>query len=223
MQPEALFVCAQEESARMLLPVLKALGTRVERHRDAMAGLTRLWNWRYDAVIVDCEGGGDEAEVLREVREVGQNRNAVTIAIIGAQEQLEDAYALGAHFVLQKPLASLRVQRMLRVAHGLMVQERRRYARHDCEGAAVILEGARERAAQLVNLSAGGVALQRATSTPLEAVIGLRFVLPGTTHTIAPRGEVMWQRGGRIGVRFTHLNQVDRVRLDRWLAEQPRG
>lgn len=222
MLPEALFVCSQEESARCLLPVLAELGAKVERHHDAMAALTRLWAWRYDAVIVDCEGGGDEAEVLREVREVGQNRNAVTIAIIGENEDPDDAYALGAHFVLQKPLTSFKVQRMLKVAHALITQERRRYARHDCDGPVTVLEGGRERSGGLVNLSAGGAAIQMATSTPVESAIaiGLSFRLPGMAHTITPRGEIVYQKGGRLGVRFTEVNQVDRVRLDRWLQQQ---
>ena len=228
MLPEALIVCSQEESARCLLPVLAELGTKVERHHDAMAALTRLWAWRYDAVIVDCEGGGDEAEVLREVREVGQNRNAVTIAIIGENEDPDDAYALGAHFVLQKPLTSFKVRRMLKVAHALVTQERRRYARHDCDGPVTVLEGGRERAGGLVNLSAGGVAIQMQTSKPVGVensnasanVIGLGFRLPGTPHTITPRGEIVYQKGGRLGIRFTEVNQVDRVRLDRWVAQQ---
>jgi DNA-binding response OmpR family regulator len=120
MLPEALLVCSDVGSARALLPVLEELGIKVERHHDAMAALTRLWTWRYDAVIVDCEGGGDEAEVVREVREVGQNRTAVTIAIIGESEDADIAYSLGAHFVMQKPLTSFRVRRMMRAAHALI-------------------------------------------------------------------------------------------------------
>jgi len=220
MLPEALLVCSHEGSARALVPVLEELGIKVERHHDAMDALTRLWKWRYDAVIVDCEGGGDEAEVLREVREVGQNRNAVTIAIIGETEDPDIAYSLGAHFVMHNPLTSFRVRRMMRAAHGLITLERRRYARHACDGDVTILEGARERAARLVNLSASGCALQRATSSPVSTAIGLRFALPGTAQEIAPQGEIMWQNGGRLGIRFSVVNPLDRARLDRWLQQQ---
>lgn len=222
MLPEALLVCSREESARALQPVLEGLGTHVERHRDTMAALGRLWTARYDAVIVDCEGRGDEAEVVREVREVGLNKNAITIAVIGEDEDPDEAYALGAHFVLRKPLQRVRVERMLRAAHVLISQERRRFKRHLCDGPAEVIAGAAEIHAELVDISHGGVALQLAKTHEIPDEVGLRFTLPDTRDVITPRAVVRWRnKWGRVGVEFTTITALDRSRLSRWLGGRP--
>lgn len=222
MLPEALLVCSHEDSARALQPVLEGLGTHVERHRDTMAALGRLWTARYDAVIVDCEGGGDEAEVVREVREVGLNKTAITIAVIGQDDDPDDAYALGAHFVLQKPLQRVRVERMLRAAHVLITQERRKFRRHLCDGPAEVIVGASEIHAELVDLSHGGVALQLGKTHQVPDDVGLRFTLPGTRDVLTPRGVIRWRNHwGRIGVEFTTITAIDRSRLSRWLDTRP--
>lgn len=221
MMPEALLVSPHEQSVRALEPELKKLGTRVERQRDAMAALTRLWSYRYDAVIVDCEGEGDEAEVMREVREAGLNRNAVTIALIGAQEDPDLAYALGAHFVLRKPLAAPRVRRMLRAAHSLIVQERRRYRRIACAGPATVLCGAAEFRAYLVDLSEGGVALRMERPPEKSDIVGLRFRLPGTNRLFHATAEVRWSNDrGRVGMTFQRLTALDRAALLHWLDDE---
>ena len=221
MIPEALFVAPQEESARALLPILQQLGTHVERHTDAMAALTRLWTTHYDAVIVDCEGRGDEAEVVREVHEAGINRNAITIAVIGHHEDPDLAYAMGAHFVLRKPLSRPRVERMMRAAHALMTQERRRHNRYLCEGPVTILQGGAEVDAELVDLSQGGVAIQMGKKETLSGSIQLRFRLPGTNATIRATAEVAWQnKWGRVGVRFTEISAGDLRRLADWAERQ---
>src|SRR4051812_8283727 len=190
MLPEALLVCPQEESARLLQPVLERLGTRVERQSDPMAALNRIWTYRYDAVIVDCEGEGDEAEVVREVHEAGVNSKAITIAVIGEHEDAELAYALGAHFVLRKPLERTRVSRMLRAAHSLILQERRRYERVACEGPATVACGAAEFPAYVVDISQGGVALRMERPPETSDVVRLRFRLPGTQKTFTATAEV---------------------------------
>jgi len=223
MMPEALLVSPHEPSVRALAPELKKLGTRVERQRDPMAALNRLWRYRYDAVIVDCEGEGDEAEVMREVREAGQNRNAVTIALIGAQEDPDLAYALGAHFVLRKPLAAPRVRRMLRAAHSLILQERRRYRRIACAGPATVLCGAAEFRASLVDLSKGGVALRMERPPEKSDIVRLRFRLPDTTSLFHATAEVRWHSDrGLVGMTFQRLTALDRAHLQRWLAGQER-
>ena len=221
MLPEALLVCPHEPSVRALEPELKKLGTRVERHYDPMAALTRLWTYRYDAVIVDCEGQGDEAEVMREVREAGLNRNAVTIALIGAEEDPDLAYALGAHFVLRKPLDGPRVKRMLRAAHSLIVQERRRCERVPCEGPATVQCGAAEFRASLLDISVGGVALGMERPPEKSDVVRVRFRLPGTNQVFHATAEVRWHNDrDRVGMSFEAISATDRRALLSWLEDQ---
>jgi CheY-like chemotaxis protein len=220
MVPEALLVCPQEESARALQPVLEQLGTRIEREPDAIAALARLQRHHYDTLIVDCEGGGDEAEVLRESHDNGLGRNTITIAVIGEREDAELAYAMGAHFVLKKPLTRTRVERLLRAAHAL-VQERRIHRRFACEGAATLWSADRRIAAELLDLSAGGAAVQLAGRESLAREVSVRFAVPGTSTFVRADGELAWHNNfSRAGVRFTRMTDLDRAALEQWLEQQ---
>jgi len=220
MLPEAMLVCAQEESSHLLLSVLEELGTRVESHTDAVEALPRLWAHRFDAVIVDCEGGGDEAEVVREVHELAQNPHAVTIAIIGPRESREHAYALGAHFVMRKPLTPFRVRRLLRASYPLMVEELRHYLRHPCQGPVQVVTGVVEVPAVLTNLSQDGAAVLLDPEARLEPSVRLRLRLPGTKLSVVPEGKVVWQTPcGHVGIHFTTVTALDRLRLNRWLGD----
>ena len=222
MLPEALLVCPQEESARALQPVLEQLGTRIEREPDAIAALTRLQRHHYDALIIDCEGGGDEAEVLRESRDAGLGRNTITIAVIGERDDAELAYSLGAHFVLKKPLTRVRVERMLRAAHAL-VQERRQHRRFACEGAVTIWAAESRVAAELLDLSGGGAAVQMTTRADLPREVRVRFALPGTSTFVRADAERAWQNQySRVGLRFTRMTELDREALEHWLEQQRR-
>jgi CheY-like chemotaxis protein len=215
-----MLVCAQEESSSLLLAVLEEMGTRVESHADAMEALQQLWTRRFDAVIVDCEGRGQEAEVVREVHEAAQNRSAVTIAIIGPKEKYADAYALGAHFVMRKPLTPVRVRRLLRASYPLMVEELRRHLRHPCQGPVQVVSGVVEVPAALTNLSQGGVAVILEPQGKLEPSVRLRFRLPGTKLCVVPEGKVVWQTPcGHAGIRFTAVTALDRLRLNHWLED----
>ncbi len=220
MLPEAMLVCAQEESSHLLLSVLEELGTRVESQRAPVEALPHLWARRFDAVIVDCEGHGEEAEVVREVREAGQNRHAVTIAIIGPRESCQDAYALGAHFVLRKPLTPFRVRRLLRATYPLMVEELRRYLRHPCRAPALVVSGVVEVPAVLTTLSHDGAAILLDPEVRLEPAVRLRLRLPGTKLAVVPEGKVVWHTPcGHAGIHFTTVTALDRLRLNRWLEE----
>ena len=140
----------------------------------------------------------------------------------GEDEDPDDAYALGAHFVLRKPLHRVRVERMLRAAHVLISQERRKFKRHLCDGAAEVIVGASEIHAELVDLSHGGTALQLGKTSQVPDEVGLRFTLPGTRDVITPRAVVRWRNHwGRVGVEFTAITSIDRSRLSRWLDTRP--
>jgi CheY-like chemotaxis protein len=220
MTPQALLVCPGEESARALEPVLAQLGTHIERQSDAIAALARLQQHRYDALIVDCEGSGDEAEVLRETHDAGWDRHTITIALIGEREDAELAYALGAHFVLRKPLTRTRVERLLRAAHAL-VQERRRHRRHLCEGPLTLWSGEQRLEGELLDLSAGGAAIQMPGRAELRRPLRMRFALPGTKTFLRADAELAWQNHfGRAGLRFTAMSSLDTEALAQWLDQQ---
>jgi transcriptional regulator with PAS, ATPase and Fis domain len=78
-----------------------------------------------------------------------------------------------------------------------------------------------ELSAEVVNVSAGGVAMQ-GIEEPFKLTGGfrVRFALPGTNETIESEGQLVWlEPNGRVGARFVALNSIMQVSLTRWIAK----
>jgi hypothetical protein len=75
---------------------------------------------------------------------------------------------------------------------------------------------------KVLNVSAGGAALG-GIREPLRLAHGftIRFVLPGTDHTIESKGQLVWaEPQGRAGIRFLDLAPESQRRLTFWLAQK---
>jgi hypothetical protein len=75
---------------------------------------------------------------------------------------------------------------------------------------------------QVLNLSAGGVALN-GIREPLRLAGGfvIRFALPGTSDVIECKGQLVWaEPQGRAGVRFVDIPPAVQDRLSRWLVQK---
>jgi uncharacterized protein (TIGR02266 family) len=70
------------------------------------------------------------------------------------------------------------------------------------------------------NINEGGVFIETDCPAPLDAVVHLRFRLPGTRETLKVTGRVAWIEPGEgghpqgMGVEFEHLSDRDRTRIN---------
>src|SRR5438270_3439261 len=115
---------------------------------------------KFDAVFVDCDDVAGAGETLRQMRAVPSNRKTIGFAIVNGVTTLQQAFEMGANFVLDKPLGAERLLRSLKAAQGLMAHERRRYYRHPVATTVHIKLAAEEyeNLGTTVNLSEGGFA-----------------------------------------------------------------
>ena len=102
--------------------------SRLQVCADADSALYRLTRRRFEGIIVDCAADG-ASQVLRSARSAPCNKQAVAVAIVEPAVGLREVFALGAHFVLYKPVSGERVKSSFRAARALMKSERRRNAR----------------------------------------------------------------------------------------------
>ncbi|MCI0350656.1 MAG: response regulator [Acidobacteriales bacterium] len=195
----------QHESATALQPALEALGKR-----------------KFDAVIIDCDDLSGGKDVLKQVRETPSNKRAITFAIISNGTTVQDAFALGANFVLDKPLSPERAARSFRAAHGLMMRERRRYFRHKVKVAvSIYLPSGHEVKGMLTNLSETGVAIDLPQRIEKNTQVRVRFHLPATDKSVEAKGEIAWYDNGKqAGIRFLHIEQKVQRDLDQWLTKR---
>jgi CheY-like chemotaxis protein len=177
---------------------------------------------KFDAVIIDCDDLQGGAEVLRHLRQTRSNKTSVSFAILNGKTTTQQAFEMGANFVLQKPLTPSSTIRCFNAALGFMERERRRYFRCLVKiPVTVQVAGSGEVKGIATNLSEGGMAIRLQTPIPKQAVSTIKFNLPGTRTLLEPKAEVAWADGsGRAGIRFTEFSDSARQQLEAWILRQ---
>jgi CheY-like chemotaxis protein len=219
---DSLLLTRDQQVIGVLRPTLERLSINVEVCRGARSGNEILISEKFDAVIVDCDDLEGGLDVLGALRQSVSNKNSVTFAILNGSTTTQQAFDLGAKFVLQKPVTQLSATRCFSAALGFMERERRRYFRHPVEMPAVLVFGEdHQLKAIATNLSEGGMAVHFDEKPPKGSISKVMFALPGRNTKMEPKADFAWVDGaGRAGVRFLDMPDSSRKELERWLAEQ---
>jgi CheY-like chemotaxis protein len=221
MSLQALVLCSDDNILRVLRRVLSDLEIAVEPCTDADSAVRKLTRRRFEAVVVDCNDEDMAAQVLASVRSAPCNKRSIAVAMIDGQKAVRSAFALGAHFVLYKPISAERARTSFRAARALMKCERRRNTRVAVQipVALVTENGARQRKAFTSDISQGGMSLKLARRAQDSGPIRIKFTLPGTDNDIECAAEVAWAGGGpQAGIRFVNLSPEKRDQIKSWLA-----
>lgn len=220
---QSLLLCSDEKIVRVLRRVLTELEIGVEHCTDLDTAVQKLTRQRFEAVIVDCTTPEIASKMLKGIRSSPANKRAIAVAIINGQKELKEAFELGAHFVLLKPIALDRTKASFRSVRALMKRERRRHARITVElPVKIYVEGgARTLQAYTADLSENGMAVK--SKFKLPQAFAIRFELPGSSPEIQCRGELAWEGKPLQGIRFRDLPPEAAVRLKAWIARQLLG
>ena len=221
MTLESLILSQDPELVRVIRPTLEKLSIDVEICHEPRAGADILITDKFDAVIVDCDDLTGGLALLQGLRSTPSNKSSVAFAILnGKRTTTHEAFAMGANFVLQKPISALNASRCFHAALNFMLKERRRYFRQPVKmQVQVVLEGKTLNATS-TNISEGGIALMLHEAVPKGATPHLRFSLPGTNIHLEVEAEVAWADvKGLAGFRFQHVPQSSQRQLEHWLDE----
>jgi ActR/RegA family two-component response regulator len=222
MPLESLLLSRDLEVIRILKPALEKLSVDVEVCRGVSSGQEILRSEKFDAIIVDCDDLKGALSVFGGLRKSDSNKNSVTFAILNGSTTTQQAFQMGANFVLQKPISALNAKRCLSAAINFMIRERRRYFRHPVEMSGTISFGEGQKLkVMLTNISEGGMAVFFRGPLPKGAVSTVSFKLPGAATPLEPKVQIAWMdESGRAGLRFIDVPKESRVQLDAWLSEQ---
>src|SRR3954468_13021072 len=130
MAMNALILSRDAEAIGLLRRVLGENSIAIEACTGSEQFTEMVSGRKFDAVFVDCDDVAVAGETLRRMRTVPSNRKTIGFAIVNGVTTLQQAFEMGANFVLDKPLGAERLTRSLKAAQGLMANERRRYYRH---------------------------------------------------------------------------------------------
>jgi CheY-like chemotaxis protein len=220
MKLNALLMCREHESLRMLMGALEELEIDEQVCVSEPEAMELLALGHYSALVVDFDLQG-AAQVARMARLAPTQRRPVVFAMINALTDVGSTFQAGANFVLYKPLVRDQVVRSLRAGRAFMLPDRRRSSRQKAESLVYLRFGdVCPVPALVLEVSEDGLSVQ--ASEPLPAAeLPLRFILPGTTHMIEGSGEVTWaDDSGRAGIFFSDLTPAARRQLKAWLSKR---
>ena len=222
MTLDSLLLSQDPELVRIIRPTLEKLAIDVEICHEARAAADILISEKFDAVIVDCDDLKGGLGILQGLRSTPSNKNSVTFAILnGRRTTTQEAFGMGANFVLQKPISSLNASRCFHAALNFMVKERRRYFRHPVKMQVKIVLGDKIVKATSTNISESGIAIMLREAMPKGAVPRLQFSLPELATKFDLEAEVVWADvKGRAGLRFHNVPVSSQQLLESWLNER---
>jgi CheY-like chemotaxis protein len=221
MTLESILLSQDQELVRVLRPTLEKLSIDVEICSEARYGADILITDKFDAVIVDCDDLSGGLALLQGLRSTPSNKNSVAFAILnGKRTTTQEAFGMGANFVLQKPISGLNASRCFHAALNFMLKERRRYFRQPVKMQVQVILDGKTLNATSTNISEGGIALMLREALPKGVAPRLKFSLPGTNVHLEVEAEVAWSNvKGLAGFRFHGVPKNWQMELEHWLDE----
>ena len=214
----SLVVCAEAKAVQVLSQILRDLEIEVEHCGEPAAAEKRLYERRFDAIVLDCK---DEAarQFISSARKNPLNKGALIIALVEGREQVRDVFYSSANFDVYKPVTVDRALSSLRAARSLMQREKRASLRVALHAPAAISYANNEDVpATVLDLSESGLSMQSQRRFPQRCKVYFQFSLPGNPSSIRLSGEVVWQdASGRVGIRFADVPQASRRALTEWI------
>ena len=172
---------------------------------------------KIDGLFIDMEVPG-ALGLIESTRRGTSNSKAVIFACLVNAKQSTQILAVGANFLLRKPLSEEGVAMHITISKELLLREQRRYFRHPVNLPVTLKEGELEQQARLTNLSGGGLAVRTVKPLKYGAVLDFTFELSMGVR-ISARGQVAWVNSeGMAGIMLQTLRGKGSEHLDAWLA-----
>jgi len=172
---------------------------------------------KIDGLFVDMEVPG-ALGLIESTRKGVSNNKAVIFACLVNTKESTQVLALGANFLLRKPLTEEGVAMHITISKELLLRERRRYFRHTVNLSVTLKDGGAEQQARITNLSGSGMAVRTAKPLKQGAVLDFTFELVMGAR-ISARGQVAWvNTEGMAGIILQTVRGKGSEQLDAWLA-----
>lgn len=131
---------------------------------------------------------------------------------------MQEAFAVGATFFLQKPIDRQKLSKLFRTVRGGMLENRRRYARVPLQVDVTCAVGSRTMNGVSWNLSQGGIQVEVGDLRFKDAV-RLSFRLPVSGVAIEAEGTVVWGDQKRQGIQFTNVSAKHQESIRQFVSE----
>jgi c-di-GMP-binding flagellar brake protein YcgR len=135
---------------------------------------------------------------------------------------MQDAFAKGATFFIQKPVDRQKLSTLFRTVSGGMVENRRKALRVPLKADVSCTVGGRTMRGVSWNLSQGGMQVEVDGLRPQDPV-KLSFRLPVSGEDLEPAGTVLWTKEERQGIQFTKVSEQNQKTIRRFIDSVERN
>jgi len=222
MQPLKLLIVEDNiPSLELMTEVFISLKAEVRPISDSEKAAAMLNQEKFDGIFLDLEMPNlNGFDLARLVRKSSWNKSTPIIIVTGRDDRqtMQDAFAIGATFFLQKPIDRQKLSALFRTVSGGMLENRRKSTRVPLQADVACTVGSRTVRGTSWNLSQGGMQVEVGDLKPKDAV-RLSFTLPVSGVVIDASGIVVWAKENRQGIQFTSLSAQTQESIRRFMAE----
>ena len=208
-------------SLELMTEVFRSLKADVRPVSDSQEAARRVNQEKFDGIFLDLEMPNLHGfDLARGIRKSSWNKSTPIIIVTGQNERetMQEAFAVGATFFLQKPVDRQKLSKLFRTVRGGMLENRRRCTRVPLRADVTCVVGSRSISGVSWNLSQGGIQLEVGDLRSKDAV-RLSFLLPVSGITIEAAGTVVWGDQRRQGIQFTNVSATNQEAIRQFVSE----
>jgi len=205
----------------LVTALLEQLGGTVRAVSDSQVAAALIQKEKFDGIFLDLEMPHLNGLALaQKIRESSWNKLTPIVIVTGREERdtMQQAFATGATFYLQKPIDRQKLNNLFRTVRGTLTENRRRAIRVPMQTEVTCAAGPRSVRGITWNLSQGGMQVE-AGGLQTGETVHISFQLPSSTIKIDTFGKVVWIKQDRQGVQFTKMTNQNQEEIQRFITQ----
>jgi len=208
-------------SLELMAEVFTSMEAEVLPISDSREAVLLIDKEKFDGIFLDLEMPHVHGfELARRIRSSSWNKSTPIVVVTGRDERqtMQDAFAVGVSFFLQKPIDRQKLSILFRTVRGGMLENRRRSVRVPLQTDVTCEVGPRKFRGVTWNLSQGGIQVE-AEGLQQGVTVQLSFRLPVSQIDISATGTVLWASETRQGIRFTNVSEQNLKSIRSYISD----
>lgn len=208
-------------SLELMTEVFISLKAEVSPVSDSRKAADMVDKQKFDGIFLDLEMPQmDGLELAKEIRKSSWNKSTPIVIVTGRDDRqiMQQAFATGATFFLQKPVDRQKLTNLYRTVRGALLENRRRYSRVPLQTDVFCTIGSRTARGTTWNVSQGGV-LVEVDHLQMGDNLHISFHLPSSSVNIEASGVVVWTKNNRQGIQFSKLSSQNESDLREFIVQ----
>ena len=208
---------------RLLQELMGSSGFIVSAFTDSREAAARVGKEKFDAVLVDAKMPHlDGFELVRRIRASPSNSLVPVVMLTGYDnvDTMRKGFHAGITFFLGKPITPKKLRSLLKGLVGPALRERRRYARLPLKTKVTCSSGSKHFHSDSLNISQGGMLLERSGGLGPPDSVRLEFSLPDAAGTVGPQAQVLRiDQTDKMAVVFAEVESDDMRKIQSYVFE----